>query len=472
MKKNVRKTKIVCTLGPATSSEKRIEALVRAGMDVARLNFSHGEYGEHKKRFGVIRKIAAKWGRQVAVMADLKGPKIRLGKFKQNPVILKNGKDFALTTAKAVGDVNIAQCTYKSLPKDVKKGDMIFLNDGLVKLKVKRVSGDTIVTRVVEGGPISDHKGINVPGVTLSTPGITAKDKRDLKFALEMGVDMVALSFVRSASDIETVKRMIKRAGSGAPVIAKIEKYEAINDLEEIIDITDGVMVARGDLGVEMPLQDVPLLQKRIISMAVKKHKPVITATQMLESMIENPRPTRAEVSDVANAIIDGTDAVMLSAETAVGKYPIDAVRTMGRVAVATEAATAENCPPATSGEELPVSESVAHAACFLAERIGAKAIIAFTESGFTARMISSFRPKCAIIGVTPTPEVARFMVLYRGVDSVLGEEVTNIDQMIDHAINKAESMKLLRRGDLAVITAGVPMAVTGATNLIKVHEV
>jgi len=467
-----KKTKIVCTLGPATSTERTLRSMIRAGMDVARLNFSHGTHEGHRKRLDMIRKTAAKQGEQIAVMADLQGPKIRLGTFQTGSVTLERGDKFVLTTRKVVGTKEGAQCTYRTLPKDLKRGDQVFLNDGLVKLEVERVSGEDVHSRVLDGGEIGDHKGINLPGVTLSTPGVTRKDISDLKFSLKIGVDIVALSFVRSASDILRVKKIIKRARCDTPVIAKIEKHEAISNLDEIIDAADGVMVARGDLGVEMNLADIPVLQKQIISAAIAKHKPVITATQMLESMIVNARPTRAEVSDVANAILDGTDAVMLSAETAVGKYPVRAVKTMAQVAAAIEEAFPEAAVRAKSDEELPVSQSVAHAACFLAERLGARVIIAFTESGFTARMISSFKPQCIVLGVSPVEKVTRRMALYHGVCPVKGRGVTKIDQMIDYAVGKARSMRLLKKGDLAVITAGVPLAITGSTNLIKVHAV
>jgi len=465
-----RKTKIVCTIGPASSDEKTIRAMVRAGLDIARLNFSHGAPEEHKKRFQIIQKIAVGEKKQVAIMADLQGPKIRLGSFRENPVYLKAKSQFILTTRNITGTREVASCTYKGLSHDVKKGDHIFLNDGLVKLAVQRVSGADIYTRVIEGGTISDHKGINLPGVTLSTSGITIKDTRDIAFAVKMGADYIALSFVRSATDLIKAKRLIKNAGGDTPVVAKIEKHEAITNLEEIINIADGVMVARGDLGVEMPLEDVPMLQKKIISLAVARHKPVITATQMLESMIENPRPTRAEVSDVANAILDGTDAVMLSAETAVGKNPVAAVRTMSNIAVATEAAFTERPNTVSDEKTMPVSDSVAQAACFLAERLGANVIVAFTASGFTARMISSFRPHCRILGVTPLERISRRMALYHGVYPVKGQAVKNIDHMIEHAVEQACAIGLIRRGDLVVITAGAPIGVTGTTNLIKVH--
>jgi len=468
-----RKTKIVCTLGPASESEAVLRRMIDAGMDVARLNFSHGDLTGHKRSLDMVRRLAGGGGKHLAVMADLQGRKIRLGTFENGSVELKKGDNFVLTARKTVGNSKAASTNYAGLHRDVKKGHRIFLNDGLVELEVLAVSGKDVHTKVREGGVVGDRKGVNLPDVTVSASGITSKDRRDLKAALEWAVDMVALSFVRSAGDIEIVKSIMKRSGSDIPVIAKIEKHEAVSNLDEIMESADGVMVARGDLGIEMPLEEIPLLQKRIIARALHLHKPVITATQMLESMVTSPVPTRAEVSDVANAILDGTDAVMLSAETAIGRYPVRAVRSMAKISKATEKGfDAGKAANRIGRESLPVSASVAQAACFLAERLNARMIIAFTESGYTARMISSFRPECPVLGVTTTCEVARRMALYNGILPVRGERVKNVDEMIDRALEQARRMKMLRKGDVAVITAGVPVAVTGATNLIKVHIV
>jgi pyruvate kinase len=404
---------------------------------------------------------------------DLQGPRVRVGEFGAHSVVLKKGRKFTLTSRKISGTDEIVSVTYSGLPRDVKVGDPIYLNDGLIRLIVTRVAGPDIFTKVIEGGNISDHKGINLPATTLSTPSVTRKDLSDLKFGISAGVDYVGLSFVRSPDDVNFIKREIRKAGGNAPVIAKIEKFEALGCLDEIIEAADGVMVARGDLGVEIPLEDVPSHQKRIIALCAQHRKPVITATQMLESMIEHPRPTRAEVSDVANAILDGTDAVMLSAETSIGQFPVQAVRTMANIAEQTEKMVGEGCLSLSVGDKsISLSESVAQAACFLAERVEARVIIAFTVSGFTGRLISKFRPGRAVLGVTPHESVCRRMSLFWGVVPVRGRQMKSVDEMISHSVEQAKKMGFLKKGDRAVITAGVPLAVSGATNLIKVHTV
>lgn len=468
----MRKTKIVCTLGPATSSPQMLREIIKAGMDVARLNFSHGTHQEHLQRIKLVRKISSELKKPVAILIDLQGPRVRLGKIDKGSTQLRKGQSFILTTRNALGNSELASVTYKRLHKDVKEGDCIFINEGAIHLQVVTVKGTEIYTKVIAGGIISDHKGINLPTTTLSTPSITKKDLEDIKFGLAADVDYIGLSFVRSPDDIKRVKNFIRKAGKDTPVIAKIEKHEALTALDEIISEADGIMVARGDLGVEVPLEEVPEHQKNIIRKCAKKLKPVITATQMLESMINSPRPTRAEVSDVANAILDGTDAVMLSGETSVGKYPIEAVKTMAKIALKTEKILTENILRDVDEESISVSESVAQSACFLAERVNAKLIIAFTESGFTGRLISKFRPTKPVIGVSPHEKVIRKMTLYWGVTPTLGTQVKFIDHMIENAINYAKKARLLKKGDKAVITAGVPLAVSGATNLIKVHTV
>lgn len=468
----MRKTKIVCTLGPATSSPQMLREIIKAGMDVARLNFSHGTHQEHLQRIKLVRKISSELKKPVAILIDLQGPRVRLGKIDKGSAQLRKGQNFILTTRSVLGNGEVASVTYKRLHKDVKEGDCIFINEGAIHLQVVSVKGTEIYTKVIAGGIISDHKGINLPTTTLSTPSITKKDLEDIKFGLAADVDYIGLSFVRSPDDIKRVKNFIRKAGKDTPVIAKIEKHEALTALDEIISEADGIMVARGDLGVEVPLEEVPEHQKNIIRKCAKKLKPVITATQMLESMINSPRPTRAEVSDVANAILDGTDAVMLSGETSVGKYPIEAVRTMANIALKTEGILKENILRDVDEESISVSESVAQSACFLAERVNAKLIIAFTESGFTGRLISKFRPTKPVIGVSPHERVIRKMTLYWGVTPTLGTQVKFIDHMIENAINYAKKARLLKKGDKAVITAGVPLAVSGATNLIKVHTV
>lgn len=468
----MRKTKIVCTLGPASGSPQMLREIIKAGMDVARLNFSHGTQEEHLQRIKLVRKISYELKKPVAILIDLQGPRVRLGKIDKGSAQLQKGQNFILTTRNVLGNSELASVTYKRLHKDVKEGDCIFINEGAIRLQVISVKGSEIYTKVITGGIISDHKGINLPTTTLSTPSITKKDLEDIKFGLSADVDYIGLSFVRSPDDVKRVKNFIRKAGKDTPVIAKIEKHEALTVLDEIISEADGIMVARGDLGVEIPLEEVPEHQKNIIRKCAKKLKPVITATQMLESMINSPRPTRAEVSDVANAILDGTDAVMLSGETSVGKYPIEAVRTMANIALKTERILRENILRDVDEESISVSESVAQSACFLAERVNAKLIIAFTESGFTGRLISKFRPTKLIIGVSPHEKVIRRMALYWGVTPTLGTQVKFIDHMIENAITYAKKAGLLKKGDKAVITAGVPLAVSGATNLIKVHTV
>jgi len=473
----MRRTKIVCTLGPASADEKTIRGMIRAGMDVVRLNFSHGAQPEHERNIKLVRRIAREENKPVAILMDLQGPRVRVGEFIGGGATLKKGQNFVLTSRNIKGTSEIASVTYPALPKDVKAGDAIYLNDGLIRLSVKRVAGPNIFTTVVEGGDISDHKGINLPATTLSTPSVTRKDMDDLKFGIRAGVDYVGLSFVRSPSDVNLIRRAIRRAGGRTPVIAKIEKFEALSCLDDIIEAADGVMVARGDLGVETPLEDVPGHQKRIIALCARRMKPVITATQMLESMIAHLRPTRAEVSDVANAILDGTDAVMLSAETSVGKYPVQVVHTMAKIALETEKMVTDSdmawlVKPCHTYRSISLSESVAQAASFLAGRVGAQVIIAFTESGFTARLISKFRPGRNVLAVTPHENVRRIMSLYWGVLPVRGERMTTVDDMIIHSVEQAKKMGFLKKGDRAVITAGVPLATSGTTNLIKVHIV
>jgi len=441
-------------------------------MDVARLNFSHGTQSEHLTRIKLIRKLSKEAGRPIAILQDLQGPKIRVGEFRNGPVVLKEGNKFTITTRQVKGNQEVASTSYLRHPLDLKRGDHILLNDGCIKLKVTDIKGREVHTRVIAGGALSNHKGINLPDVSISAPSITQKDLFDLAFGLKMGVDYVALSFVRTAQDVLKVKKIIKRAKADAHVIAKIEKHEAIQNLKEIISVADGVMVARGDLGVEMPLEDVPLLQKRIISLANRHFKIVITATQMLESIVKNPLPTRAEVSDVANAILDGTDAVMLSEETASGRYPVEAVRVMAKIAErAEEGLLKEHKFELEPIEKMPASEAVAQAACILADHLNARTIIPFTESGFTARMVSKFRSPVSALAITPTERVQRRMALYWGIKSEMVKEVKNIDQMIKTAVASARKKGFIKPGQIAIIIAGIPLGISGTTNLIKVHK-
>jgi pyruvate kinase len=467
----MRRTKIVCTIGPASSSPEVLRQLIRAGMNVARLNFSHGTHEEHARVIVQIREIAAELGAPVAIMQDLQGPKIRLGKFRGGHVQLLQGAEFALTTRPVEGTAEIASTTYDRLPQDVKPGDRILLVDGLIELTVLQVTGDTVRCRVISGGDIGDHRGINLPGVAVSASSITDKDRDDLWFGISQGVDAVAVSFIRGPEDVLDVKELINEMGGGdLPVVAKLEKPEAVERLDAILDVADGVMVARGDLGVELPLEEVPLVQKAIIRKARKRALPVITATQMLESMVGSPRPTRAEASDVANAILDGTDAVMLSAETAVGKYPVETVQVMARIAVQAETAMPDLA--ATSERASTFPEVISEAACRAAGEMKARAIVAFTQSGSTARLLSKYRPAAPVFAFSPSEVVRRRLNLHWGVMPKTIRAVQNTDELVGEI-----ELLLLRDGtvhvgDALVIVAGAPLFVRGATNMIQLHRV
>jgi pyruvate kinase len=440
-------------------------------MNVARLNFSHGTHEEHARVIVQIREIAAELGAPVAIMQDLQGPKIRLGKFRGGHAQLLQGAEFALTTRPVEGTAEIASTTYDRLPQDVKPGDRILLVDGLIELTVLQVTGDTVRCRVVSGGDIGDHRGINLPGVAVSASSITDKDRDDLWFGISQGVDAVAVSFIRGPEDVLDVKELINEMGGGdLPVVAKLEKPEAVERLDAILDVADGVMVARGDLGVELPLEEVPLVQKAIIRKARKRALPVITATQMLESMVGSPRPTRAEASDVANAILDGTDAVMLSAETAVGKYPVETVQVMARIAVQAETAMPDLA--ATSERASTFPEVISEAACRAAGEVKAQAIVAFTQSGSTARLLSKYRPAAPVFAFSPSEVVRRRLNLHWGVMPKTIRAVQNTDELVGEI-----ELLLLRDGtvhvgDALVIVAGAPLFVRGATNMIQLHRV
>ena len=470
----MRKTKIVCTLGPATDSEQIITRLIKAGMDVVRLNFSHGTYDFHRTMIGIIRKVSDRLNRSIPILQDLQGPKLRIGRVKNGQVELKKGNTITITTEPILGDETILSTSYKSLPDDVKPGDIILLDDGLIQLKVKGKSAAEVKCQVVEGGILSDHKGINLPGVNISQPSFTEKDQRDLRFGMEQGVDFVAMSFVRSPDDVVQLKNMIRKNKKEIPVIAKLEKPEAIKHIDRIIDIADGVMIARGDLGVEMPLQKVPSLQKMIIRKAVQKGKPVITATQMLESMRYSSRPTRAEVSDVANAILDGTDAVMLSAETATGNYPITTVKTMAKIIREAERTAhqllAQHLSPAE--KTMSIADAISHSACEAAEYLKVKAIVAFSKSGFTARMVSKYRPNTHIIAFSPSEIVQHQLNLSWGVRPLKMEFLNSTDEIIQQTEKVLLKKKFVKEGDIIVILMGAPIFVTGTTNLMKLHVV
>jgi len=466
------RTKIVCTIGPASQSPKLLEKLIRAGMNVARLNFSHGTQPAHQKVINAVRQIAAKLNKPVAILQDLAGPKIRVGQIKTGEIILKPGARFILTTRLVPGDEKEVSVNYSRLPQDVRPGDSLLLSDGALELKVEEASQKDIQCKVVVGGPLSSFKGVNLPTGSVKIPSLTDKDKSDLAFGIENEVDYVALSFVRSAEDVRTARRFMKRKKCSIPIIAKIEKHEALANIDEIISEVDGVMIARGDLGVETPLEKVPHVQKVLIRKTNQAGKPVITATQMLRSMVENPRPTRAEVADVANAILDGTDAVMLSEETAVGKYPVEAVSMMARIAEDAELSIPSDVWMLWQepGSERPVPEAVSFAACSLAECIDAASIITFTHSGSTARLVAKYRPKRPILAPTPLVETYRRLSLIWGVVPVLGEDIKNTDEVIGQAFKLALESGLFKRGQKVVITAGVPVGVPGTTNFIKVE--
>ncbi len=466
----MRRTKIVCTIGPASWSPEILEKLILSGMDVARLNFSHGIQSEHREVIMAIRRISGNLDRSVAILQDLAGLKIRIGKIASGSITLESGAFFTLTTRQVLGDERRVSISYPELPQDVHQGDTLLLSDGALELEVLETSDHEIKCRVIIGGPLSSFKGINLPTSSIKAPILTEKDKKDLAFGIGQKVDYVALSFVRRASDILEAQRYIQESGSAIPLIAKIEKHEALDNIDEIISAVDGVMVARGDLGVETPLEKVPLVQKLLIQKSNKAGKPVITATQMLRSMVDNPRPTRAEVTDVANAILDGTDAIMLSEETAMGKYPVKAVTTMSKIAEDAEsgfpfdtwAEQIEN----RSRKDLP--EAVSFAACKLADSINAAAIISFTQSGSTARLVSKYRPRRPILAPTPLEETYRRLSLIWGVVPILSESMRDTDEMIDRAFKAALKSRLVKRGQKVVITAGVPVGVPGTTNLIK----
>lgn len=466
-----RKTKIICTLGPASSDYETIKAMAEAGMDIVRLNFSHGDHATHERYIRTIRQVAAELNRPLAILQDLQGPKIRVGEM-EDGVFLQEGEKTTIKMDDVLGTAERFSSTYKALAKDVKADDTILLNDGLLKLQVDEVKGDDIHCTVIYGGELKSHKGINLPTGSISAPPLTEKDKADLLFGLTHDVDYVALSFVRAASDLEQVREIVNSSGKSTHIIAKVERHEAVRDMESIVAASDVVMVARGDLGVEMLLEQVPRIQKSLIDTCNSYQKPVITATQMLESMIQNPRPTRAEVSDVANAILDGTDAVMLSGETAVGRYPVEAVKTMASIAETTEARLAASSMFINGKREHTISNAVGYAACQLAQNINAKAIICFTEHGFTARILSKYRQPIPVVAVTPEEEVQRRLTLYWGVQSLQLQEVNNTDAMIILAEQAALQHEFVTKGDIVVMIAGLPLAITGVTNLIKAHRI
>ncbi|MEU3459633.1 pyruvate kinase [Streptomyces sp. NPDC006733] len=469
----MRRAKIVCTLGPAVDSYDQLKTLAEAGMNVARFNFSHGTHAEHEERYQRVRKVAEETGRAIGVLADLQGPKIRLAKFADGPVELVSGDEFTITADEVPGDKTICGTTYKGLPGDVSKGDPILINDGNVALRVIEVDGPRVRCLVVEGGVISDHKGINLPGAAVNVPALSEKDIEDLRFALAMGVDMVALSFVRDASDVKDVHRVMDEEGRRVPVIAKVEKPQAVENMEAVVMAFDAVMVARGDLAVEYPLERVPVVQKQLIELCRRNAKPVIVATQMMESMITNSRPTRAEASDVANAILDGADAVMLSAESSVGKYPIDTVKTMSRIVEAAEEELLKRGlqPLAPGKKPRTQGGAVARAAAELADFLDAKTLVAFTQSGDTARRLARYRVPAPVLAFTTDPSTRNQLALTWGVETYVVPYVDNTDAMVEVVDTEMLKLKEYNAGDTVIITAGSPPGVPGNTNMVRVHH-
>lgn len=472
MAKQTRRTKIVATIGPSSATAERIGRLVDAGVDLFRLNFSHGNNQDKAKVIDTIRSLAERKKKAIGILADLQGPKIRTGRMENGALPLRKGELIAITTDEVLGRPGLISTIYKALPSDVKPGSRILLDDGLIEFRVQSLSGNTVNCVVVEGGILKDLKGINLPGVNVSSPSLTEKDRKDLLFCLEKGVDYLALSFVRRAEDVSELKQLIRDYGSSVPVVAKIEKPEAIKNFDAILAVTDAVMVARGDLGVEINAEKVPLLQKKIIRACNDAGKPVITATQMLESMILHPRPTRAETSDVANAIMDGTDAVMLSGETASGAYPVEAVRTMVKIASDVEKSGLWHVPAYDPRQKRSsIAGAVAEAACHAAAAVDAKAIVVFTQSGSTAALIAKNRPRLPIIAFAPAEEIRRRLALYWGVRSLPVGAMNNSDQQIALVDETLLHSGFGKPGDIVVITMGVPLESRGSTNLLKVHR-
>ncbi len=471
----MRKTKIICTIGPASESEEMLRQLMLAGMNVARLNFSHGSHEEHKIKIDRIKKVREELGLNVAILLDTKGPEIRTGTFAEPEVLLETGQEFTLTTREVQGTNRICSVTYHELPKDVKTGDRILIDDGLIELAVKSVGGEDIVCEVRNGGVVKDRKGINVPSVQINLPPITEKDEEDICFGIENEIDYIAASFIRKASDVEAIRRILKdRRAEYIRIISKIENEEGVANIEELVAASDGIMVARGDLGVEIPPEQVPIVQKKIIRRCNFAGKTVVTATQMLDSMMRNPRPTRAEVTDVANAILDGTDAIMLSGETASGKYPLEALSTMARIAESTEEVL--NYDELTREKSLmrdySITNAIGHATCTSARGLKAKAIFTPTSTGHTAFVVAKFRPQAPIVAFTYSPKTARRLALCWGAETKVIEPKNSAEEIFEETVMLAETGGLVQKGDLIVITAGFPVGIGGRTNMMRIHEV
>ena len=471
----MRKTKIVCTLGPATDNEEVLRQMMLEGMNVARCNFSHATYDEHKKRMDMIKKLRKEVGQPVAILLDTKGPEVRVKNFKDGRVTLEEGQLFTLTADEVEGTKDKVSVTYNRLYEDLEVGMRVRIDDGLIEMTVEQVDRTNIVCRVINGGVVSNHKGVNVPDVDLSMPYISDKDREDILFGISQDVDFIAASFVQKKEDILQLRRLLeKNGGSDIKIIAKIENAQGVTNIDDIIEVSDGIMVARGDMGVEIPYEEVPVIQKKIIKKVYRTGKQVITATQMLESMIKNPRPTRAETTDVANAVYDGTSAIMLSGETAAGAYPVEAVKTMVRIAERTEQDVDYRKRFYQSARETDtdITNAICHASCTTALDLNAKAIVTVTKSGTSARMLSKYRPESDIISCATTEKVCRQLSLTWGVTPIVIKEEKEVFHLFDKAIQAAVKMKLLEAGDLTVITSGVPIGVSGTTNMMKVQVV
>ncbi len=471
----MRKTKIICTMGPANDDEQVLKKLMLEGMNGARFNFSHSDHESHKKKFDMVVKLREELKLPIATILDTKGPEIRIGKFENDKIELKKGDIFTLTTNEVVGNQNIVSISYKDLPKDIQVGAIVLIDDGLVEMRVTNLTDTDIVCTVKNDGIISNNKGINVPGTRLSMPFVSQRDREDIIFGIKTGFDYIAASFTRGPEDILEVRKILEEYNcKDMNIIAKIENAEGVENIDKIINVVDGIMVARGDMGVEIPLEEVPVLQKKIIKKVYKAGKQVITATQMLDSMMKNPRPTRAESTDVANAIYDGTSAIMLSGETAAGLYPVEALKTMVKIAKRTEKDIdyVKKFNEVSQGELLNVTNAISHATCTTAHDLGATAIVTVTKSGGTARMISKFRPKYPIVGCTMTERVYRQLGLSWGVIPLLIQEESNTDDLFMHSVEAAQKAGIVKSGELVVITAGVPLGVSGTTNMMKVQVV
>ena len=467
----MRRAKIVCTLGPAVESIEKITELIDAGMNMVRLNLSHGSHDEHQKRLDLVRAAAKKANKAVAILVDLQGPKIRLGKFSSGPHELSRGDTFTITTDDIAGTKDKVSTTYKGLPGDCKAGDAIMIDDGKVSVQVVQVKGNDVITKVIQPGMVSNNKGINLPGVAVSLPALSEKDIADLRWGLKAGVDFIALSFVRNAADIKDIHKIMAEVGVKVPVIAKIEKPQAVENLQEIVDAFDGIMVARGDLGVELPIEDVPMVQKRCITMARESAKPVIVATQMLDSMISNSQPTRAEATDCANAVLDGADALMLSGETSVGDFPIDAVKVMARIIERTEEVALDQIPPLKHSPATKAG-AITKAATEVGLTVGAKYLVAFTQSGDSARRMSRLRSPIPMLALTPEVGTYNRLALSWGVESLLTASVNHTDEMVMQVDTILIESKRVKIGDLVLIVAGSPPGIPGSINAMRVHKI